>query len=236
MTTVWFLSLLLGAYLLGALPVHYWAARLCRGIDLRKYGTGQVGTGNLWRMTKSWKIGLAVGAFDLAKGMVPLLVARAIGLSTGQQVAVGLLAVAGHNWSVFLGFSGGRGIATAVGLIIVIPLVNGLPPWALVAFLAVLVSGTLVLRSTPLPVLVSLVAVVLVSWLFYQPLSIALAFLAMLLIVVAKRLMAQRSAEGDAVSRKQVLLNRLLFDRDIADRKGWMYRKPWQEKPGEGGE
>ncbi len=66
--TVWFALLVLGAYLLGTVPTSYLAAKLSRGIDLRQYGTGQVGGGNLWRMT-SWKLGLPVGLFDLSKGL-----------------------------------------------------------------------------------------------------------------------------------------------------------------------
>ena len=116
--TTWFALLTLGAYLLGSLPVHYIVARISRGIDLRKYGTGQVGTGNLWRMTRSWKIGVSVALFDICKGIAMVLVAEAVGLNITQQVIAGLATIVGHNWSVFLRFSGGRGIGTALGICI----------------------------------------------------------------------------------------------------------------------
>ena len=180
-------------------------------------------------------IRLPVGVFDFSKGMVLVLVARyVLGLGIAEQMAVGLAAVVGHNWSVFLRFSGGRGVGTAAGLIFLVPLINSLPPWALLAFLTVLVAGTAYLRSTPLPVLVALVVVTLVSWRFYPPLSITLGFLAMLLIIITKRLTAQRSAEAIPVSKRQVLLNRLFFDRDIADRKAWMYRRPARQETKDG--
>ena len=224
--TVWFALLALGAYLLGALPVHYWAAKRHKGIDLRQFGTGQVGAGNLWRMTSSWKISLPISIFDITKGMMMVLVARFIGLDIVLQLVIGLAAIIGHNWSVFLRFGGGRGVATALGVLLIIPLINGLPPWGLVAFFITAVVILFISRTTPLPVLMGLAVVPLVSWWFYEPPSLALGFLAMVLIIVAKRLTAQRLAEAVSISKKRLFFNRLLFDRDIKDRKVWMNRKP----------
>ena len=222
--TIWFVSLILGAYLLGSVPASYLAARLSRGIDLRQYGTGQVGGGNLWRMT-SWKLGLPVGIFDLSKGLVMILVAKSIGLDTAQQLAVGTAAIVGHNWPVFLRFQGGRGIGTTMGVIIILPLINDMTPWASVAFFAILIAGAGIMRSSPLPALLGAAALPLVSW-FYEPLSITLGFLAIFLIIVIKRLTVPISTDSVTVSKSQRFFNRLLFDRDIRDREDWMYRKP----------
>ena len=229
MSILWFVLLVLGSYLLGSLPVHYMAAKLSRGIDLRKYGTSQVGAGNLWRMTRSWKIALPIGIFDICKGMVMVWAAQAVGLSIAQQVVVGLVAIAGHNWSVFLHFSGGRGIGTAFGVILIIPLINGLAAWDVITFVTIAVIGSIILRSSPLPVFLSLIAVPVVSWILNEPLEITLGFLAIFAIVVIKRVAAQRPAIPN-VTKGQLLLNRLLFDRDIRDRKAWMYRKPAREE------
>ena len=223
--TIWFVLLVLGAYLLGSMPTSYIAARQFRGIDLRKYGTGQVGGGNLWRMT-SWKLGLPVGLFDLSKGLVMVWVAEMLGLNIAQQLVVGLGAVIGHNWPVFLRFRGGRGIGTTMGVVLILPLINDMTPWASVAFFAILIVGSLVMRSSPLAALGGAAALPLVSWWFHEPLSVILGFLATFLVIIIKRLTAPRSADSDAVSKRQLLLNRLFFDRDIGDRIGWMYRKP----------
>jgi len=220
---IW-LALILGAYLLGSVPVSYIVAKLSRGIDLRQYGTGQVGAGNLWRLT-SWRLALPVCIFDLIKGLVMVWVAQLAGLDIAQQLAVGLAAIIGHNWPIFLRFSGGRGVGTTIGVIIILPLINDMTPWATVAFLTILIIGTLIMRSSPVPVFVGVAVLPLVSW-FYEPLSVTLGFLAMFLILVIKRLTAPRSGEAVLVSRGQLLLNRLLFDRDIMDRKAWMYRVP----------
>ena len=221
--SIW-LALILGAYLLGSVPVSYIVAKLSRGIDLRQYGTGQVGAGNLWRLT-SWRLALPIAIFDLIKGLVMVWVAQLMGLDIAQQLAVGLAAIIGHNWPVFLRFSGGRGVGTTIGVIIILPIINDMTPWGTIAFLAALIIGTLIMRSSPVPVFVGVAVLPLVSW-FYEPLSVTLGFLAMFLIIVIKRLTAPRSGEAALVGKRQLLLNRLLFDRDIMDRKAWMYRVP----------
>jgi glycerol-3-phosphate acyltransferase PlsY len=221
--SIW-LALILGAYLLGSVPVSYIVAKLSRGIDLRQYGTGQVGAGNLWRLT-SWRLALPIAIFDLIKGLVMVWVAQLMGLDVTQQLAVGLAAIIGHNWPVFLRFSGGRGVGTTIGVIIILPIINDMTLWGTVAFLTILIIGTLIMRSSPVPVFVGVAVLPLVSW-FYEPLSVTLGFLAMFLIIVIKRLTAPRSGEAALVGKGRLLLNRLLFDRDIMDRKAWMYRVP----------
>jgi len=211
--------LILAAYLLGSVPASYLAAKLSRGIDLRQYGTGQVGAGNLWRMT-SWRLALPVGIFDLGKGMMMVWAAQLVGLGIAQQVAVGLAAIMGHNWPVFLGFNGGRGVGTALGVIFV------LMPWGLVVFLVITAIGMLILRSSPVPIFASIVALPLVSWGFGEPQAITLGFLAMFLIIVVKRLVVPRATIAASVSYRELLLNRLLFDRDIRDKKAWIHRAP----------
>ena len=227
---IWFALLILVSYALGSLPLSYWGARLSRGIDLRQYGTGQVGTGNLWRMTCSWKIGLPVGLFDLSKGMLMVWVAKLIGLDIAQQLIAGMAAIVGHNWSVFLRFSGGRGIGTTIGVILILPLINGMVPWGMITFLVIVAIGLLILRSSPVPIFCGMAAVPLASWLAHEPFAVTLGFLAIFLILVAKRLTVPLSTDANSISKKELLLNRLLFDRDIKDRKVWMYRKPLEQR------
>ncbi len=224
---IWF-ALILAAYLLGSVPVAYLAAKLICGIDVRQYGTGQVGGGNLWRMT-SWKLGLPVVVFDVGKGMVMVWVAQLLELSVAQQLVVGAVAVTGHNWSVFLRFGGGRGVATAMGVIFILPLINEMTLWPIITCLVCLVAGFVILRSSPLPVMVSVALLPIVSAI-YEPVATTLGFLTILLIIVIKRLVAPRAVEATLVSKKRMLLARLLFDRDIMDRKVWMSRFPFKDK------
>ena len=141
--------LTLGAYLLGSVPAAYLAARWFRGIDIRQFSDGNVGATNLLRLT-SKQIAIPVIIFDLGKGALMVWVAQLLGLDITQQVTVGLAAVIGHNWPVFLRFNGGRGIFTSLGVIsilapwlglIVLVIAYGLAPFhqlAVGVFLAVI--------------------------------------------------------------------------------------------------
>ena len=216
--------LIIGAYLLGSVQAAYLVAKWSRGIDIRQYGTGQVGAGNLWRMT-SWRLALPVGIFDLGKGPAMVWSAQLLGRGIAQQVAVGLAAIIGHNWPVFLRFNGGRGVGTTIGVILILPLINDMTPWVAVAFLTILVIGTPLMRSSPVPVLISAVSLPLVSWWFHEQLLVTVGFLAIFLIIVVKRTTAPQTAGTVSTTKGQLLLNRLLFDRDIRDKKAWMHRQ-----------
>jgi glycerol-3-phosphate acyltransferase PlsY len=220
-----FIFLLVVAYLFGSIPASYLVGRL-RGMDMRKQGTGQVGAGNLWR-TASRKLGFIVGIFDFFKGVIIILIAWQLGLDPGLQLAVGLAVVVGHNWPVFLKFHGGRGIATCLGIIIVMPCINigEITTWPLVAFFAVLVAGVVITRRTPVPILLGLILLPIVSAVADEPLQLNLAYLAMLVIIIAKRLLAQATPEKREISMGRLLFYRLLYDRDIGDRTAWVHRK-----------
>ena len=219
-----FVLLVLAAYLLGSAPAAYLVARLSRGIDIRQYGSGNVGVANLWRLTSRW-LAILVVIFDLAKGMVMVWVAQEIGLGIAEQVTVGVAAIIGHNWPVFLGFSGGRGVLTTLGVALILPSINGLVPWGAIVALAIAGIGAFVVHNLPLGVGAAVVALPLVSWGFAEPLPFTLGFLAMFLIVVIRRLTARQTI-AVSIGKKQLLLNRLLFDRDIRDKEAWVHRVP----------
>lgn len=102
-------------YLLGSMPWGVWLPRLLVGVDVREVGSGNTGATNVWRAL-GFKLGLAVALLDIAKGLVPALLARWL---VGDVVAVlaGLAAMVGHWRPLFLGFArGGKMVATAAGV------------------------------------------------------------------------------------------------------------------------
>jgi glycerol-3-phosphate acyltransferase PlsY len=107
-------AVLLLAYLMGALPWGYVVLLLHRGIDIRDYGSGRTGVSNALR-TAGYKLAGLVLALDLVKGIAAVLLARALIGDPTAEVAAGLMGLVGHNWPVFLGFRGGRGIAPGLG-------------------------------------------------------------------------------------------------------------------------
>ena len=114
MTATTFIALGLG-YLFGSIPFAYLLARRHRGIDLRLAGSGNVGAANLLRNTTK-KIGVSAMALDVGKGIASVLVARQIDPGTTGPAVAGIAAVLGHIYPVWLGFRGGKGVATTCGV------------------------------------------------------------------------------------------------------------------------
>jgi glycerol-3-phosphate acyltransferase PlsY len=111
--------LTLVGYLLGSIPFAYLLARRHRGIDLRAAGSGNVGAANLLRTTTK-KIGVSAMALDMGKGIATVLVARQIDPGAAAPTVAGVAAVLGHVYPVWLGFRGGKGVATTCGVFVVL--------------------------------------------------------------------------------------------------------------------
>ena len=114
---VW--AAMFAGYLLGSIPFAYLLARRHRGIDLRRSGSGNVGAANLLRATTK-KIGVSAMALDMGKGIASVLVARQIDPGGMGPAVAGVAAVLGHIYPVWLGFRGGKGVATACGVFAVL--------------------------------------------------------------------------------------------------------------------
>jgi len=115
------------SYLIGSIPTSYLAGRWFRGIDLRQHGSKNLGATNVFRIM-GWKFAVPVALIDMAKGAVPVLVlAPAVSTSDLFPLLCGVLAVVGHVFSVFVGFKGGKGVATSAGVVLgMAPLAVGL--------------------------------------------------------------------------------------------------------------
>jgi glycerol-3-phosphate acyltransferase PlsY len=148
---------LLASYLVGAIPTSYLAGRLFRGIDLREHGSKNLGATNVYR-TLGWRYAIPVGLFDIAKGAVPVLV-FAPRVSDSQLFALGcgIAAILGHVFSVFVRFRGGKGVATAAGVMLgLTPLALGVAAlaWLLVVALTGYVSLASIVAAAVFPVAV----------------------------------------------------------------------------------
>ena len=109
-------GLVLISYFIGSVPTAYLVTRLRKGQDIRQLGDRNAGAANVYRSVGPGA-GLAVGIIDIAKGAVAVLLVKGLVDSTGMEMAAGVAALAGHNWPLHLGFRGGRGAATAVGVL-----------------------------------------------------------------------------------------------------------------------
>ncbi|MDD4876529.1 MAG: glycerol-3-phosphate acyltransferase [Dehalococcoidales bacterium] len=112
---LWIIVLL--GYLLGSTPTAYIAGRLLTGKDIRQIGDGNMGAGNTFRELGA-KVGVMVGVVDASKGIIAILIAQAANIPQVAILFTGAAAVAGHNWPVFIGFRGGRGESTTIGVLL----------------------------------------------------------------------------------------------------------------------
>jgi glycerol-3-phosphate acyltransferase PlsY len=104
-------------YFLGSIPTAYIAGHLLKGKDIRHMGDGNMGAANAFRQLGA-KVGVAVGIIDATKGAVAVLIAQAASLPLVAVLLTGTAAVVGHNWPIFIGFRGGRGEATTIGVLL----------------------------------------------------------------------------------------------------------------------
>ena len=111
-------ALLLACYFMGAIPIGLIVGKLVKGIDIRQHGSGNIGASNVLRLLGP---GPAAGVFigDLLKGLIAVVICRAaFGNAYLLIVVGGMAAILGHNFSVFLGFRGGKGVATSLGVLV----------------------------------------------------------------------------------------------------------------------
>ena len=128
-----FFGLVILGYLIGSIPVGFILGKLIRGIDIREHGSGNIGMTNVMR-TIGVKAGILVFFADMAKGAVAVALAWPIFSSSPEMVAWGQMAggasaVIGHSWPVYIGFRGGKGIATGFGALMVMfwPFASNVP-------------------------------------------------------------------------------------------------------------
>ncbi len=121
--------LVIAAYLLGSVPTGLLLGKAF-GVDIRSAGSGNIGATNVYR-TMGRKLGIMTLAGDCLKGLIPVLAARHLGLPGSWIALAGLAAFLGHVYTVFLGFKGGKGVATALGVFI------GASPIAVLAAVAI---------------------------------------------------------------------------------------------------
>jgi acyl phosphate:glycerol-3-phosphate acyltransferase len=163
------------SYLIGTIPTAYLAARWLKGQDIRQVGDGNAGAANVAR-TVGARVGIAVGLVDIAKGAAAVLLTKWLLDSTVAEMIAGIAVIAGHNWPVYLQGRGGRGAATAVGVLLAMLPVLAIP---------LVVPGLIVLyftKSTAKAVATFYIPLPFLSWLVGY--SYTLAFYSLLIPVI----------------------------------------------------
>lgn len=163
------LFIFLAAYVLGSIPTGYLTARQVGGIDIRERGSGNTGATNVFRVLGA-KAGLITAFGDILKGVIAVQIAKYVlqepvwGMepSTAFLIA-GVLVIAGHNWSLFLGFEGGKGVATTVGVLL------SLLPYLMLVLLFVWVPIVYLTRYVSLASISAGVMIPILMFFFKEP-------------------------------------------------------------------
>lgn len=192
---IMWIGAILTSYLVGSIPTGYIFGRLMKGLDIRQYGSGNVGASNVMRVLGK-KYGILTLLLDAAKGIAavwvigPLWGCAMLDFSN-IQLASGIASIAGHNWTCFLNFKGGKGVATSAGVFLALaPLVTLclLAVWSLVAYLFRYVSLASMAASAALPIFL---------YIFHRPTSWVIAGFFLLCVSIWKhRANIQRLLEG----------------------------------------
>jgi len=188
-------------YLLGSIPFAYIAARLIKGVDIRRVGGGNVGALNTMREIGTFA-GLAVLLADMGKGALAVLIAQWLGVSLIFVFIVGLAAVVGHSWPVFLKFKGGMGGATAMGVLL------ALTPVEFAISFAIMVIVVLVTSNFRLGMGVGLAFLPLIIWWFGNDSSLIIYSLALPLFLGLRNIPALKRQWASVGDRKGLIIDK----------------------------
>jgi glycerol-3-phosphate acyltransferase PlsY len=184
------------AYLLGSFPSAYVVGYLVSGIDIRHTGNGNVGARNTAHYVGP-QAGVCVALLDIAKGSIAVWLAQGAGLSRWWVLIIGAIAVLGHDFMLFLGFQGGQGMATTVGVLLVL-----LPVQTTVGVVAALTMRFILHIHFDLSAAIGLGAIPLLAWLTRQPIELVLYPVALLPVIGLRKL---ASTAAGATKREERL-------------------------------
>ena len=221
-------ALVLGAYLVGSVPSSYLVAKYVAGIDIRNYGSGNVGASNVsHHVGKKWVAPIAL--FDVfGKGLLPVVVGgpMVFDLSAIAVACAALGAMCGHNWPIFLKFSGGRGISVGIGSIVG----YGVPLFVLWATIPGILFSLTPWKDSAVSWLIATVMLpIWALWAGYDS-WVAVYGVGFALITIARRVTSGGFQKPlltyEELTRTRLIWNRMVYDRDIASQETWVQSRP----------
>ena len=194
-------------YLLGSTPTAYLVTRLVKGKDIRQLGGGNVGGLNVFREVGRWPA-LAVGIVDVGKGAAAVAIAYwLLGVPQLFVLLAGLAAVIGHNWMVWLKFSGGKGMGATIGALAVIMPVYGY--WqGMVIFLGVILIPFIITRNVALSTGIGLLLLPPITWLGTKSGTATIMSIILGLVIAIKFFPTARAAWAKAEGKGDFIFDR----------------------------
>ncbi|MDI9597360.1 MAG: glycerol-3-phosphate 1-O-acyltransferase PlsY, partial [Atribacterota bacterium] len=176
--------LILLSYLMGSIPFGYLVGKYLKGIDIREYGSGNIGVANIFRIMGT-KYALIVLIGDCLKGYIAVLIAKNIITAESEYwvlLIIGLFAIIGHNWSIFLNFKGGKGIATTYGVV--------LSFFPYIAIIAAIIWSVIVLKTkfAALGSIISVFSMIILSLIFSTPIEFKIFIVSIFIFAIIRHL------------------------------------------------
>jgi len=172
MHAIWPILLILFSYLLGAVPFGLIFSRLFSDVDVRSIGSGNIGATNVLRAAGK-KAAILTLLADALKGLIPVLIVKALFQDDTLTALSGAAAILGHNFPVYLNFKGGKGVATSFGVVL------GISPWIGLICLLIWLLAAYVWRYSSSAALISFACYPILTFIFYATASKPLALLSL---------------------------------------------------------
>lgn len=200
------IALVIG-YLLGSIPSAYIAARLVKGKDIRRIGGGNVGGLNVFREVGAISA-LTVGIVDIGKGAAAVAIAYwLLGVPQLFVLLAGIAAVVGHNWMVWLKFSGGKGMGATIGVLAIVMPLYGY--WhGLIIFFGIILIPFIITRNVALSMGIGLLLLPLIAWLGMKSGLFTIFTIILGLIIALKFFPTARAAWAKAKSKRDFIFDR----------------------------
>ncbi|MBP2649849.1 MAG: plsY [Firmicutes bacterium] len=184
------------SYLIGSIPNGLIIGKVFKGVDIREFGSKNIGATNAYRVLGAWP-GFFVLIMDLLKGVIAVYIGKVLIGTTMGEITGAFFAITGHNWPVFLGFKGGRGVATALGVIaILMPRETAIIfiAWVIIVALTRYVSLASIVGAAMAPVLI---------WLFGEEIEFfVFGILAAAFVIFRHKANIQRLLKGEELKIK----------------------------------
>ncbi|MBU1726921.1 MAG: glycerol-3-phosphate 1-O-acyltransferase PlsY [Candidatus Omnitrophica bacterium] len=188
---LWIIIGVIASYLIGSIPTAYIFGRVLKGIDIRKFGSGNVGATNALRVLGK-KAGITVLLLDVFKGVIPVIFLgnlfapkATLVSSEALRILFGIACIFGHNWTIFLNFKGGKGVATTIGVVIGLSIaITGLQ--LILAMLATWLIVFLILRIVSIASVVAAVALPIYMFVFNQSRLLIAASIALCVLIILR--------------------------------------------------
>ena len=206
-------------YLLSSMPIAFiWIKISQKGLDLTEVGTGNIGAANTKNISGIISA-TCIATIDIfLKGFIPIyIVDNFLGYSW-EVLVCGLIIVLGHNWSIFMNFKGGRGIAVSIGILLALDSMNMI---FLVIAIPIVIGRLIIYKDSGFWTFITIVLLNLVTYFVSPDIAEKIFTTGLAFLLIVKRILTNRYYFPEHISKLEILFYRIIFDRDIKSKYLW---------------